>query len=247
LSGTIFESSKRPLTIWFRLIWDLVSKKNGINAKDLSNEINLNYHMVWISLHKLRRTLVQDKQTPLTGNVEIGEFLFGAFFDSPSYGRLQKVLTTVAMELKGEPLGKTRLQIVQSDKSLELLRFIHNNVKQGSSIITEDKNIYSKITSFGYTHVIQNPKNDKNALPHVQEVFSMFDEWILKILYYKRSAAKINLPYYFDEFAFLFNKRETKNIYLLFHQFFANAINFYPVTVKKFAMFLNLREAIYKH
>jgi hypothetical protein len=45
-SGTVFQDSHLPLTIWFRAIWQVPSQKNGISALGLQRVLGLGSYKV---------------------------------------------------------------------------------------------------------------------------------------------------------------------------------------------------------
>ena len=59
-SGTILHRSRKPLTMWFNLIWHVNSQKYGANALGMQRALGLgSYHTAWEWLHKLRRAMVR--------------------------------------------------------------------------------------------------------------------------------------------------------------------------------------------
>lgn len=55
-AGTIFQDTRKPLTLWFRAAWWVTSQKNGASAMGLQRVLGLkSYKTAWTWLHKLRR------------------------------------------------------------------------------------------------------------------------------------------------------------------------------------------------
>ena len=60
ISGTIFQDTHKPLTLWFRAIWYITFQKNGTSAIGLQRVLGLgSYRTAWTWLHKLRRAMVR--------------------------------------------------------------------------------------------------------------------------------------------------------------------------------------------
>ena len=73
-AGTIFENTRKPLTLWFRAIWYITSQKNGASAINLQQILGLHsYQTAWTWLHKLRRAMVRPGREKLTGVVEVDD------------------------------------------------------------------------------------------------------------------------------------------------------------------------------
>ena len=67
-AGTIFERTRKPLTIWFRTMWWVTSQKTGVSALGLQQVLGLgSYHTAWTWLHKLRRAMVRPGRDRLSG------------------------------------------------------------------------------------------------------------------------------------------------------------------------------------
>jgi transposase-like protein len=76
-SGTIFHKSSTSLHLWFYAIYLVSSSKCGIAAKQLEREIGVNYKTALRMLHLIRQDLMQQDDTPLSGEVEADEAFIG--------------------------------------------------------------------------------------------------------------------------------------------------------------------------
>jgi len=77
-AGTIFESSRLPLKIWFRAIWHITSQKHGASAPGIQRVLGLgSYQTAWEWLHRLRRAMVRPGRDRLSGCVQVDETYVG--------------------------------------------------------------------------------------------------------------------------------------------------------------------------
>jgi transposase-like protein len=76
-AGTIFHKSSTSLHLWFYAIYLVSSSKCGIAAKQLEREIGVNYKTALRMLHLIRQDLMQQDETPLSGEVEADEAFIG--------------------------------------------------------------------------------------------------------------------------------------------------------------------------
>ena len=75
---TIFQDTRKPLTLWFRAIWWVTAQKNGASALGLQRILGLgSYFTAWTWLHKLRRAMVRPGRDRLLGRVEVDETYIG--------------------------------------------------------------------------------------------------------------------------------------------------------------------------
>jgi hypothetical protein len=52
-SGTIFHTSKLPLTKWFQAMWYLTESKNNVSALELMRVVGVCYRTTWRLKHKI--------------------------------------------------------------------------------------------------------------------------------------------------------------------------------------------------
>jgi ribosomal protein L37AE/L43A len=77
-AGTIFQDTRKPLSMWFRAIWWVTSQKTGTSALGLKQVLGLgSYRTAWTWLHKLRRAMVRPGRDQLSGRVEVDETYYG--------------------------------------------------------------------------------------------------------------------------------------------------------------------------
>ena len=73
-AGTIFQDTRKALTLWFRAILWVTAQKNGASALGLQRILGLgSYLTAWTWLHKLRRAMVRPGRDRLHGQVEVDE------------------------------------------------------------------------------------------------------------------------------------------------------------------------------
>lgn len=233
ISGTIFQDTHKPLTLWFRAIWYITSQKNGTSALGLQRILGLgSYRTAWTWLHKLRRAMVRPGRDKVSGEVEVDEAYVGAAKKSGKRGRgTEKVLVAFAVEINEQKIGRVRMQVIQSASSNELHTFIENTVEKGSIIITDGWVGYNGIEDKSYSRKIKVQKGEaESTLPHVHTIISLLKRWLLGTL--QGSCSSEHMSYYLDEFTFRFNRRKSKYRGMLFYRLLQNAVQLEPSTYK---------------
>lgn len=86
--GTIFESSKLPLTIWFLAMHLLTQSKNNVSALELKRHLGVRYRTAWLLKHKLMQVMCE-REAPrvLDGRVEIDDAYLGGELPGGKAGR----------------------------------------------------------------------------------------------------------------------------------------------------------------
>jgi ribosomal protein L37AE/L43A len=78
ISGTIFESTKLPLTRWFLAMQLLTQSKNNVSALELMRQLGVCYKTAWLLKHKLMEVMrLREESRQLDGRVEIDDAYLG--------------------------------------------------------------------------------------------------------------------------------------------------------------------------
>jgi transposase-like protein len=76
--GTIFHSTKLPLTTWFQAMYFLSQNKNNVSILELRRLTGLSYPATWRMKHKLMQVMYEREiTTKLSGRVEIDDAYLG--------------------------------------------------------------------------------------------------------------------------------------------------------------------------
>ncbi len=177
-NGTIFHKSTKPLMIWFQAIWWMVAQKNGVSAKSLQSILGLgSYQTAWTWLHKFRRLMILNGRNKLQGTVEVDEvFVGGKKSGKRGRGAEGKSIIAVAVELKGRKTGRMRLAKIQDASSKSLNKFIIDNIKPSSKVVTDGWVGYNELSKLGYVHEIQKSlvkDGDEEILPNVHRIAAL--------------------------------------------------------------------------
>lgn len=230
LSGTIFEQTNKPLQLWFRVIWLMISQKNGVSAMGLKNIMGFgSYQTAWTWLHKLRRITVVPSRMKLNGKVEIDEtFVGGKAEGKRGRGAEDKALVAIAIEVLKTGTGRLRLQVIPDATRKSLSNFIQENVELGSELITDGWPSYKNIKGFNHTIIDQtNSTDEDNLLPHAHRVASLIKRWLLGTHQQYLTGSKFQN--YLDEFTFRYNRRKSLSRGLLFKRVMEQAVNHKPI------------------
>lgn len=87
-SGTIFESTKLPLTRWFLAMHLLTQSKNNVSALELKRHLGVCYKTAWVIKHKLMEVMrLREETRQLSGRVEVDDAYLGGERSGGKAGR----------------------------------------------------------------------------------------------------------------------------------------------------------------
>ena len=239
--GTIFQDTRKPLLLWFHIIWWVVAQKTGVSASNMKDFMGLgSYETVWTWLQKIRRAMIRPGRDMLSGVVEIDEtYIGGIESGSGKQGRggETKSLVVVVTECIGKQIGRVRFRCIDSATAQNLIPFIQDNVTQGSTVITDGWKGYKTIPlkkeglQQGYIHEVKtvfgSGKEAHELLPHVHMVDSLVKRWLMGT--HQGKVSPKYLPYYLDEFAFRFNRKLSTFRGKLFYRLIQHTLETEPI------------------
>ncbi len=224
--GTIFENTKLPLQKWFLAIYLVTAHKKGISSLQLSRDIGITQKSAWFVLHRLREMLRNTVPEILDGTVEVDETYVGGKETNKHQSEKAKAKRLALRNnktLRGRASDKTMvLGLVQRDGKLihkvipkaaasEIYPVIEKHVAKGTNMVTDEFNVYKRLTELGYnhetvSHVYNEYVRGQWHSNTIEGAFGLLKRGIIGIYHY---VSPKHLQRYCDEFAYRYNTRKT--------------------------------------
>jgi transposase-like protein len=234
--GTVFEDTRKPLRLWFHVMWLMMAQKTGLSARNLYDTYGFgSYQTAWGWLQKLRSVMIRKGREQLTGRVEVDEtYIGGPQEGSRGRGAAGKTLVLVAVEGEAEKLGRVRFRCVRAPDAVSALPFVRDYVDPSARIVTDGLLAYSGLRAAGFKHrpyvLAHRPAATRQQLHHVHLVISLLKRWLSGT--HQGAVSSAHLQGYLDEFAFRFNRRLSTHRGKLFYRLMQQAVTGRPVAVK---------------
>lgn len=155
VSGTVFESSKVPLPIWFLAMNVMTQAKNNVSALELMRLIGVTYPTAWLLKHKLMHVMVLREQwRQLTGRVEIDDAYLGGEVQGGKAGRgsPNKVPFVAAVQTteSGQPIVMCLSQRPFTNASLR--DFAQKSLAAPATLVSDGLGCFSVVRGMGIVH-----------------------------------------------------------------------------------------------
>lgn len=230
IAGTIFQGTRKPLRLWFRAIWHLITQKYGANALGMQRVLDLgSYRTAWTWLHKLRRAMVRPGRDRLSGTVQTDEiYIGGEKPEKRGRGAIGKSLVVIMVELKDGKVGRIRLRRMPDASGPSLEEAVKEGVEPGSTVQTDGWRGYGKLSERGYVHEIIRKEAvvGRNVLPKVNRIAALLKRWLLGT--YQGRVEPSHIDYYLDEYTLRFNRRTSRSRGNLFYRLVEQAVAIEP-------------------
>jgi len=154
-AGTIFSSTKLPLSIWFLGLYFITQDKKGISALELKRRLGISYHAAWRMKQKFMQAMMEREQSKmLSGLIELDDAYLGGE-RSGKVGRAAEAKTPFVAAVQTSNQGHPemiKLQIVDGFRSQSIENLAKQFFKQGSTIVSDGLGCFRAVVNAGCEH-----------------------------------------------------------------------------------------------
>ena len=139
-SGTIFESSKLGLSLWFLAMHLLTQAKNNVSALELKRHLGVCYKTAWLLKHKLMEVMrLREDGRQLTGRVEIDDAYLGGERSGGKVGRGSENKVSFVAAVQTTETGKAVLTCLslQPFTSEAMLAFAARSLQRPLTVVSD--------------------------------------------------------------------------------------------------------------
>jgi transposase-like protein len=228
---TIFEDTKIPLNLWFKVGYLMLTSKKGISALQVHRVIfgeksTHDYHTSWYMCMRWRAAMAGDMYVPLSGVVEADETYVGGKDRNRHWNKKSAYVRAKAGELPiGEPAigygkvgvigaisrkGNVVARVIGSQDAPTLAGFVRKVVDKKVELVVTDENkdynyIDRNIRHESVRHSAGEYVRGEVHTNSIESFWSLLKRGVMGS--YHHVSAKY-LPFYLNEFSFRFNNRK---------------------------------------
>ncbi len=154
--GTIFHSSKLPLTAWFQAMFLMTQSKNTISILELRRLVGIGYCAAWRMKHKLMQAMCeQESTTKLSGRVEIDDAYLGGELPGGKVGRGSEnkvpFIAAVQTNDQNHPLYAV-FSKVKAFSSSEVTAWAHRTLAPATLVVSDGLGCFRSVTNANCQH-----------------------------------------------------------------------------------------------
>jgi transposase-like protein len=212
-AGTLFASTKLPLTTWFLAIYLISQAKTGMAALPLKRHLGVSYPTAWLMHQKIMTAMAtRDTQHRLSGTIQVDDAYLGGERSGgkPGRGSENKIPFVAAVSLndKGRPLY-VKLTPVSGFSNDAISKWAKSNLAPGSDVLSDGLGCFAAVIDAGCAHTVivvgQRKPRDLPQFKWVNVVLGNLKTMLsgaYKAFKYGKYADR-----YLGEFAYRFNRR----------------------------------------
>lgn len=206
-TGTIMHASKTSTQNWVVAIYSVLTARKSVSSLQLSKELGVQQRTAWYMLHRIREAC-QQGDFKLFGSVEVDEVYIGGLEENKhEHKKLHAGRGGVGKQAvigMRERKGKVKAMPIDDTTKPTLHNAIHENVRPGSTIYTDDNPSYGGVANRHYT-VNHSAKEYVNGMAHtngIESVWAVLKRGVNGTFHH---VSKKHLHRYLDEFTFRLN------------------------------------------
>ena len=158
-AGTIFDSTKLRLSIWYQAMFLISTAKNGISAMEMGRSLGVSYPTAWKVKHKLMQVMKErDGIYLLRRTVQVDDAYLGGERSGgkPGRGSENKEPFVAALELNEEnkPIF-IKLTQVSGFTSEAIHKWTRANIMPGSTVFSDGLGCFRAVAGAECKHVVE--------------------------------------------------------------------------------------------
>ena len=210
--GEIFASSKLPLRLWFKAIYQITQSKTGVSSLELARRLGVTQTAAWMMKHKLGQVMLERNASKrLTGKVQMDDaYIGGAHSGRRGRGAKGKTpfVAAVATTDEGKP-DQIILRRVTAFSKVAIRNLSGTAILAGAEVASDGLACFQAVSEAGCAHVViktgGGPKGSKTpAFKWVNTVLGNIKAGLAGTY---RAVREKHVSRYLAEFEYRFNRR----------------------------------------
>ena len=164
IAGTVFQSTKLALRVWFLAIHIISQAKTGLSALALKRQLGVSYPSAWLIHHKLMQAMAQrEERYVLDGPVLVDDAYLGGERSGGKAGRgsENKVPFVAAVEMQDGRPQRVRFDPVSGFSFVGLTTWAKQALVPGATVTSDGLLGFEVVRQLGFKHQVVIPPRGK--------------------------------------------------------------------------------------
>lgn len=156
MAGTVFNSTKLPLTTWFRAMYLITQTKQGISSIELGRRLGTTQTTAWKIKTKLAEVMrIAGDKEKLSGRIEMDDAYLGGERGGGKTGRgspgKRPIVVAVQTDDKGRP-QRLKIRRIARFKRARVKSVTKRIIAPGASVVTDGLSCFRGVADAGCAH-----------------------------------------------------------------------------------------------
>ena len=213
-AGTIFNSTKAPLTTWFHAMYLITQTKQGISSIELGRRLGTTQTTAWKIKTKLAEVMrLSNDDEPLEGRVEMDDAYLGGQRSGGKTGRGspgKRPIVVAVQTIDGGKPARLKIRRIARFKRRRVKQLAKRIIAVGATVVTDGLSCFRGLADAGCDHIALPTGSGRRAVQHAsfQWVNTMLANIKTAIVGTYKSVSKKHMVRTLAEFEWRFNHRE---------------------------------------
>jgi transposase-like protein len=155
-AGTIMQSTKLPLSIWFQAFYLIGQAKTGISSLELSRHLDVKYDTAWLLHNKILRAMSErEEDYVLRGKIQMDDAYLGGECPGGKAGRGSEnkisIVAAISLNEAGHPIH-AKITPVACFSSEAIGAWASRNLAPGSAVLSDGLACFRAVTTANCHH-----------------------------------------------------------------------------------------------
>ena len=213
-AGTVFASTKVPLTTWFCAMYLITQTKQGISSIELGRRLGTTQTTAWKIKTKLAEVMrLSNDAEPLEGRVEMDDAYLGGQRSGGKTGRGspgKRPIVVAVQTIDGKKPARLKIRRIARFKRKRVKSLVKRIIAVGTTVVTDGLACFRGVADAGCDHIALPTGRGRRAVlhPSFQWVNTVLGNIKTAIVATYRAVRKKHLVRTLAEFEWRFNHRE---------------------------------------
>ena len=219
-TGTLFEDSPLPLSVWLPTVWQIVNCKNGISSCEVAREVGVTQKTAWFMGHRIRAALHTGSFDKLAGEVEVDETFIGGKARNMHNAQKKRRIAAAGSMMADKTIvlgmlergGKVTAAVVPRRTKKKLHAKVKQHVAAGSALYSDELASYQGLDKTYAHEVINHAVKYVDGRVHINGLENFWSLLKRALGGTYVAVEPFHLFRYLDEQAYRFNERHGSNL-----------------------------------
>ena len=225
-AGTLFHRVCFGIRKAFGIVFEMSATTKGLSSSQVAKRYGISRTTAWSFMHKVRSAMKSSKAYPLSGDVQVDEFVFGGK-ENLKQGRStdskkKKLIAAVDLSKEGK-VKRVYFNKIDDYSSKSLSRIFDDHISEKAHVLTDKWTGYIPISK---RFNIEQKYSDKGgSMKQMHTIIHQLKSWLRSTYSWVHEQ---HIEKYLDEFSFRINRSIYKQT--IFHNLISRMINAQPIT-----------------
>jgi transposase-like protein len=225
-AGTLFHRVRFGIRKAFGIVFEMSATTKGLSSSQVAKRYEISRTTAWTFMHKVRKAMKSSKTQPLTGDVQVDEFVFGGK-ETLKQGRStdsKKKKIVGAVELTDE--GKVKrayFNKIRDYSSKSLSGIFDDHISDEAHVLTDKWTGYVPLSK--KFNIEQRYSDKGGSMKQMHTIIHQLKSWLRSTYSWVHDE---HIEKYLDEFSFRINRSIYKQT--IFHNLISRMVKTNPIT-----------------